>query len=810
MLSSLFYACRIGSLDRFCVKCGQERAYNGHADENGRADHKDFHGINGTAYSRHITYAKYGIYFDPLNPDTNGNGILDGDEVFGQSKQQEVETHDKSITEIKVDMTTNGNLDRNLTIKSMYNIDVMSTNVYSLIGEPFNFETPTSFKSATITFKVDKSKLGDTKFDNLLILWYDEENQIFKEMETIHDEANSTVSTTTTHFSQYMIVDSEKWFDNWEESFKKLREMWSGNTSYYKALNTILIVDCSWKMANVDPIDYRSIEIGYNGVTQDNYYEIVSDMDSPWDVEQAYLKYGRRKCSRTNICENIINNISSGDRIALMMYGSGIQSNTGLTGSYYPLMFAVQNVNNDGGSMYLNNAVSAALSYVTTNDINNMYRIIVLTTGDVSFGYDLSSYDYTNVSLNVVNLGGGSPGSYLESITHDTGGDIYYGYTAGSLTGVSGVNVEIPSEFTAEDYDEDGIPDLVELYGLKPNGQPIESNPELGDTDDDGLEDNEELHFSSETMTYELDKSQYDGSVFIWSDPCLEDTDGDFDWDNIDPNPREYQLNGYLTSNISKLEKLALEYKEKNNLSSSDYEINVETWLAFMFIRQFNSGYVSGTWSGTANAIDKEFVDYVLDNDSELYNYFSETKSFYVNESGELGDLYHMCATLTGHIYKSSFFDGIKFGVMPEYHIDNLSGWAGDLQTLINDTYCEIGENCSYDEFYNTFYNLIGKKSFSMPDMYADIDAYNIYKLLFDYSIEDALQIYYQRGYNKRFSEFTNYWSKDMITELVSIYTNNDYIIIQWPLLEFNVKETHSKAACDAFVDFLMEKIKNE
>ncbi len=68
---------------------------------------------------------------------------------------------------------------------------------------------------------------------------------------------------------------------------------------------------------------------------------------------------------------------------------------------------------------------------------------------------------------------------------------------------------------------------MVELYGLKPNGQPINSNPYSKHSDGDGLEDNEELHFSREKMTYELDKSQYDGSVFVWSDPCLDDTDGD-------------------------------------------------------------------------------------------------------------------------------------------------------------------------------------------------------------------------------------------------------------------------------------------
>ncbi len=83
---------------------------------------------------------------------------------------------------------------------------------------------------------------------------------------------------------------------------------------------------------------------------------------------------------------------------------------------------------------------------------------------------------------------------------------------------------------------------MVELYGLKPNGQPINSNPYSKHSDGDGLEDNEELHFSRATMTYELDKSQYDGSVFVWSDPCLEDTDGDGVWDNKDPIPNIYGI----------------------------------------------------------------------------------------------------------------------------------------------------------------------------------------------------------------------------------------------------------------------------
>ena len=38
-----------------------------------------------------------------------------------------------------------------------------------------------------LTFKLDESMLGDTEFDNLLFLWYDEEYESLVELETEHD-----------------------------------------------------------------------------------------------------------------------------------------------------------------------------------------------------------------------------------------------------------------------------------------------------------------------------------------------------------------------------------------------------------------------------------------------------------------------------------------------------------------------------------------------------------------------------------------------------------------------------------------------
>lgn len=470
-------------------------------------------------------YTKYGIYFDPLNPDTNGNGILDGDEVFGQSKRQEVETHDEVITEVNVDMDTNGNLEKNLAITSMYNIDAMSTNVYAMIGEPFNFTSATDFESATITFKVDQSKLGDTLFDNLIILWYNEEDQIFEEMPTTRDAVNSTVSTTTTHFSQYMVVDSVKWYENWDNSLNELRKMWIGNTSYQKNLNTIFLLDCSYRMENVDKIEY-SIQVGYNGVTKDNYQSIISDMDSPGDVEYCLKTYGRRKCNRTKICENIINNMSSSDLGRVITFSNNVETASGYSHYLSYLNNFIQKVNNNGGYANLNFAVYKAFEEIG-EDESNQYRIIVITDDNISFTSDLWDYNWNNTDLNFVNVSRSSMSANIENFAHYTGGDVYDIVSASDLTYESGGMVYIPEQFVGTDSDGDGIPDLVELYGLKPNGEPIGTNPYDADSDSDGISDNDELGYITGSIGSNATIADYVKALHPHSDPTKIDSDND-------------------------------------------------------------------------------------------------------------------------------------------------------------------------------------------------------------------------------------------------------------------------------------------
>lgn len=465
-------------------------------------------------------YEKYGVYFDPLNPDTNGNGVLDGDEIFGQSKQQKVETHDEAITEVTVDMDTNGNLDRNLTVESMYNVDAMSSNVYAMIGEPFNFTSSTNFESATITFKIDQSKLGDTLFDNLIILWYNEEEQSFEEMPTTRDAANSTVSTTTTHFSQYMVVDSQKWYANWNNSLSELRRMWIAGTSYQRNLHTIIMVDCSSSMASTDHC-YSSLRVGYKGVTSENKNEI--HINSPSDVES----YCVNSCERFDICDGIINNKGDNDAVSIITFSDGVKSNSGLSCNKSYLRNALgDNLKNIGGTSYLNSALSAALSCVET-DTTDLYRLVVVTDNNINFG-QISSADFPeNVIFNIVNLGSSAIGYGIEDVAQATGGDVYNAINASDLTYQSGGIITSPEQFVGTDSDGDGIPDLVELYGLKPNGDPIGTSPYLRDTDGDGIDDNVELGYIPGVLTSNATIADYVKALKPHSDPAKADTDGD-------------------------------------------------------------------------------------------------------------------------------------------------------------------------------------------------------------------------------------------------------------------------------------------
>lgn len=448
------------------------------------------------------------IYFntDPNVTDTDGNGISDGDEKRPQVLTHEAVNKDSAVTEVTVAMKGTGNLNRNTQIYSVMDKDVLCSEVVGLVGEPFSIDTTSEFDKATLTFTIDQSKLGDTAFDDLLFLWHDEENHNFEELETFFDEENSKVYIETTHFSCYMVVDRNKWYEAWAVRFN-----YNPNRDHPSApsleYNTVLAIDCSGSMYTNDPFVSNS--------------------------------YGTStSCERINASAGFINNMNPTDKAAIVLFDSYAQLAQGLTSSKDSLIAALSQIRSSGGTSF-DQAITKSVDVITSDhspSINGEDRVILLSDGESSVMNDTLDLAKNNhIKIHTVGLGSYSDDSTLRRISEYTGGTFYKALKAEELIEIY-TEIGFNDDFDKTDTDGDGLYDAVEAAGIRlENGRIIKGcDPTLKDTDGDGIDDGMEINPNIQKK----DALNYPASVpeevrnkiyyFIMrSDPTSNDTDND-------------------------------------------------------------------------------------------------------------------------------------------------------------------------------------------------------------------------------------------------------------------------------------------
>ena len=428
------------------------------------------------------------IYFgtDPNNHDSDDNGSKDGDEKRSQTFIHKVENEDCAVTEVIVSMEATGNLQKTTTVESIMNKDMLCTGVVGLVGEPFSIETTSDYEKATLTYVIDNNKLGDTEFDNLMFLWYDEKKDEFVELDTILDEENSTVSINTPHFSKYMLVDKKEWFDAWKRASLYFQDE-------YEPLAAAICYDCSGSMSGNDPKGYRKLAI-------DNF------IDSMTLTDKTAL-------------------ISFEDEAKLV---SGFSDNKeelkGLVNPYF------------GGGTNVRSSVEMAIEQLNTVQHWYTRHIILLSDGDVNININLANNTVddlikkavdNNIKIHTIGLGSGADKQKLKDCAEYTGGQYFTAETAEKLDAIY--------KDLSKNNHEDGLPDEFEVSGLViSNAQIFYTDPEIQDCDDDGLIDGKEILIDkskSKTVTVHSDDGDYttySSVVFGYnSDPWDDDTDDD-------------------------------------------------------------------------------------------------------------------------------------------------------------------------------------------------------------------------------------------------------------------------------------------
>jgi len=267
-----------------------------------------------------------------------------------------------------------------------------------------------------------------------------------------------------------------------------------------------------------------------------------------------------------------------------------------------------------------------------------------------------------------------------------------------------------------------------------------------------------------------------------------------------------------LFKNLDRLELIAKEYS--NTLNSK--------WLVFYYIRTLNDSYNS-TMYDIVTGSDTGFVDSVKEKAPMLTSYLESITTY--NANGHNIDFKHMAASLAGNIYDSPLASHLAY---EELEYDCVVSWAGDLHQLMEDYILKTGVKQTHGNYLNATYNLIGKSNttFSMEDLYADIDAWNLYYNILEnnsLSVKEIFEQYYSaqyhRSYKNRFTSFMGIMDeissdfkedKNNFEGVVSHFTDISRGWATIDSLDITPTEAEEKEIADGFIKFIREQALKE
>ena len=412
--------------------------------------------------------------FDPLNPDTNGNGVPDRDETVRQTFVKEL-AQDKTagVTEVSVTMDCSGDIEDEVQIMDIYNLDMRTTDVAGLVGAPVSIETEAAFDEATLTFTYDKAALGETKEDNLRIMWYNEEDDLYVllDEETTLDKENHTLSCETDHFSTWMVVDRTIWLDAMRQD-----------------------------------VNYRT-----GGDV------LCYDMALAVDVSLSMQENNRFPLAKSAL-NSLVDGMLEGDRAGLIRYNDTATVVRQMTGDKDSLKAGINSLSLRYGNN-ADNGIRAGLDMLDKADGNNRRTIVLVCDGDVRYNASLvKQAREKDITIHCVNVVDGSA-SAMQRIAEDTGGGYYYAATSADIMkAMAGLKEDTLGEVDTTDSDGDGLYDVYETRGMRlSNGQTVYTDPHNPDTDGDGITDFEEVGGLPEQVTYRVDGKEYTSVLFLGS-----------------------------------------------------------------------------------------------------------------------------------------------------------------------------------------------------------------------------------------------------------------------------------------------------
>lgn len=429
----------------------------------------------------------YEINISKTNPfltDTDGNGIDDGDELFNQEVELEVNDEESAISCISVELSTQQKNYNVTSIESVMGIDIMSSNVVGLIGEPYNFTTEGDFSEATVTFKINPENLENTNFQDLAVLWYDEKTQCYELLDTQLNADTYEVSAITPHFSTGLVVDSVAWENAWITDRYNNQITWN-------YCDTALVIDCSGSTDSIRSNEIKAAQKFINNKMDNEKISIIAEDSGTTEY------WGTEKNSDAKDIITIYNDSKN----------TNINSLTDSKNDLNSALNMMESLEFGGGNNFYS---SLSMAHTNLKDSSSNKIIVFISDGEdnlESIKPIVSTIKQENIKIYTIGFQCRNYGrSILNYMSSETGGKFFEINDISELDSIyNTINIEKNMSFSNSDYflkdsDNDGILDFYEVNGIRlANGQFINlsgeyENPQLNpDCDNDGLKDGIEI-----------------------------------------------------------------------------------------------------------------------------------------------------------------------------------------------------------------------------------------------------------------------------------------------------------------------------
>ncbi len=263
---------------------------------------------------------------NPLLYDTNGNDISDANEQF---------TTIFDVTEMGISYDLNvipslcftSDVKNTLSVEiETYSSDIfINPRMVGYIGNAYTFTSDQPFEAATMTFTLNEDFFEDEDFVPA-IYYFNETDQI---LEKLPDQSISgnTISAEIEHFSTYIVLDSRKLDEVWEQDIDVSE---NGN------VEIVFILDYSTSLDSNDPYGYR-----------------------------------------VSVAQDFIDRLNPEDKVGVVVFNHDYIQQP-LTNDFQAAKNTLQTAKNTTGGTYLWNGVKAGLSLFDTEKSDEIQRYIIL------------------------------------------------------------------------------------------------------------------------------------------------------------------------------------------------------------------------------------------------------------------------------------------------------------------------------------------------------------------------------------------------------------------------------------------------